>query len=71
MRELGFAIDIEEAGEGIVCAGAPILNSKCSPEAAISVSGLAARVSLEDLNTFGHRIRAETNRLSRQFGYDG
>src|SRR5204862_6415789 len=42
VRRRGYAIDLEETTEGVVCVGSPILGGDGRPEAAISVSGLRA-----------------------------
>jgi IclR family acetate operon transcriptional repressor len=53
IRSRGFAIDDEEHAVGLRCVGAPILDERGAPIAALSLSGPVARVTDDRLNALG------------------
>jgi DNA-binding IclR family transcriptional regulator len=65
IRRRGFAVDLEETTDGIVCIGAPILGADGRPEAAISLAGLRASLSspaaLESLGRTVARAAAQVS----------
>jgi DNA-binding IclR family transcriptional regulator len=69
-RKRGYSVDVEEAGEGIVCVGAPIFDADGFPVAAISLSGLSVRVRSRRMHELGRLIKDETQQLSRKLGWD-
>jgi DNA-binding IclR family transcriptional regulator len=70
IRDQGYAIDDEENEEGIRCVGAPILDNKGKPVAAISVSGPTVRVTKETIrDALMKEIVAGALEISRTLGY--
>lgn len=65
----GYAVDDEETEVGAACVGAPILGSDGFPVAAISVSGLAARLPEEARPVLGEEVRRSCDRISAQLGF--
>jgi DNA-binding IclR family transcriptional regulator len=68
IRRRGFAIDNEEATDGIVCVGGAIVGSDRRPEAAISLAGLRSRLSAERIETFGRMVARATAQVSSARG---
>jgi DNA-binding IclR family transcriptional regulator len=69
-RKRGYALDVEEAGEGIVCVAAPVRDATGVPVAAVSLSGLAAQVRRTRMHELGRLIKDETQEISRKLGWD-
>lgn len=69
-RKRGYSVDVEEAGEGIVCVAAPIFDADGFPVAAISLSGLGVRVRGKRMHELGRLIKDETQQLSGKLGWD-
>lgn len=65
----GYAVDDEETEMGAACVGAPILGSDGMPVAAISVSGLAARIPEESWPVLGREVRSWCDHISTELGY--
>ena len=62
MRRQGYAVDDEEARLGLRCVAAVVFNDCSEPFAAVSVSGMADRLTDERLPEIGaivHQIAAE------------
>jgi DNA-binding IclR family transcriptional regulator len=70
IRKRGYALDFEEAGEGIVCVAAPLFDADGYPVAAVSLSGLAAQVRGNRMHELGRLIKEETQQISRKLGWD-
>jgi len=69
IRAKGFALDIEECAEGVVCAAAPVFDATSTLVAAIAVSAPSIRVDPERLEgEIAPRVVAAANRLSRELG---
>jgi DNA-binding IclR family transcriptional regulator len=49
IRSRGYSLDLQEHEVGVCCVAVPILDDVGKPVAALSVSGPATRISLEDL----------------------
>lgn len=64
-RLRGFAIDLEEHGLGLHCVAAPIFDGTGEAVAALSVSGLAARLSEDDLDRIGPAVCANALAITR------
>ena len=62
MRRQGYAVDDEEARLGLRCVAAVVFNDCSEPFAAVSVSGMADRMTDDRLPEIGatvHKIAAE------------
>jgi IclR family acetate operon transcriptional repressor len=70
VRRTGYAIDLEEHEEGVVCVAAPILDREGLSVAAISISGPAERMRKADPRRIGELVRARTLRISAELGYE-
>ena len=70
IREQGYSLDMEEMEEGVNCVAAPIMNYENKVIAAVSVSGLASRITREHLENFLIEIVKETAmKISLNLGY--
>ena len=69
VRGQGYAIDDIEGEDNVRCVGAPILDHVGRPFAAMSLSGPAFRLSVEDLHKLSSLVVDVTQRISRQMGY--
>jgi DNA-binding IclR family transcriptional regulator len=56
VRRRGYAVDIEETTEGVVCIGSAILGPDGRPEAAISLAGLRAGLSATATLSLGRTV---------------
>lgn len=68
-RERGYSIDDEENEPGIRGAGAPVLDYRGWPVAALSVAGPVQRVSRERMHELGLATAAVARELSHRLGY--
>jgi DNA-binding IclR family transcriptional regulator len=58
IRESGYALDLGEHDEDVICVAAPISGPGRRPIAALSISGPAERLRRLDLPTLGRRVAA-------------
>ncbi len=65
----GFAVDDVEFEEGVRCVGAPVLDYRGIPIAAISVSAPVSRMSLARAREMGVLLREVVGRVSRAMGW--
>lgn len=68
IRAQGYGIDDEEFIDGLRCVSAPVYDAQGEALAAISVSGLTARMMEERLPTLGELVRAAANELTMALG---
>jgi IclR family transcriptional regulator, acetate operon repressor len=68
IRAQGYAIDDEEARMGLRCVAAVIFNDCGEPQAAISVSGMTSRVTVERLPELGRAVREVAAELTAAIG---
>ena len=68
-RQAGYAVDDEEEEIGIRCVGAPVLGVSGEVEAAVSVSGTAQQIRLEDLPRMGALVQEAAFEMSRRLGW--
>ena len=68
VRRRGFAVDMEETSEGIVCVGSAIVGSDGRPEAAISLSVVRARLSGEAIEGLGRMVARAAAQVSSARG---
>jgi IclR family transcriptional regulator, KDG regulon repressor len=69
VRKRGYSIDFMENEDGVCCTGAPILNHKGVPVAAMSVSGPLSRIEAEKLTKIGIEIANRARLVSKKLGY--
>jgi len=70
-RNRGYALDNEEWELGLRCIGAPVYNAAGNVIAAISISGLAARLTGPDFPGIIDAVRETAGAISRDLGYQG
>ncbi len=68
VRRRHFAVDLEEAAEGIVCVGAAIMGVDGRPEAAISLAGVRGTLSIGALEALGPLTEETASRISAARG---
>lgn len=71
VRQRGYAMDDEEIEIGLKCVAAPIFNYKKQPVAAISLSGMANRMTDDVLVDMAHDVIECAADISYQLGYRG
>ena len=64
IKTRGYAFDDEEDTEGVFCVGAPIRNSNGSAIGAISVSGLKANKTIDDMHEIGRIVLKHASEVS-------
>lgn len=64
----GFAVDDEEFRPGLRCVAAPVFNSQSEACCAISVSGLATRISSERIRALGTIVEQAAHDLTLNLG---
>lgn len=67
-RQRGYSVDDEEDAEGIVCIGAPVLDHRGGPAAAISVTGLKQGIAEWRIDQIGSVVAAHAAELSEKLG---
>jgi DNA-binding IclR family transcriptional regulator len=67
-RQRGFALDDQENELGGRCVAAPIINHLGEPIAAISISVPYQRLPDAEISTFGQRVMAAAQEISRRLG---
>lgn len=65
VRERGYAVDEHEFSQGLRCVASPVRDRRNEAIAAVSVSGLAARLTLERLPVVGAQVVDVAQRLSQ------
>ncbi len=68
VRRAGYALDNEELEIGLKCIAAPIRDHMGSVIAAVSVSGMAARIADKDIPRLAMMVMDSANKISRQLG---
>jgi IclR family acetate operon transcriptional repressor len=69
IRKRGFSIDDEENEAGVRCVGAAVTAADGEPLGAISVSGPAARLTLERAGELGPQVIETANEIARRLGH--
>jgi DNA-binding IclR family transcriptional regulator len=64
VRRRGYAVDVEETTEGVICIGTPILGADGRPEAAISLAGLRAGMPAAAIETLGRTVARTASQVS-------
>jgi len=68
IRAQGYAVDDEEARMGLRCVAAVVFNDCGEPQAAISVSGMTSRVTVERVPELGKAVREVAAELTAAIG---
>ncbi|NDR57156.1 IclR family transcriptional regulator [Pseudoruegeria sp. M32A2M] len=68
IRSQGFAVDNEEYVVGMRCVAAVVWSATAEPIAAISVSGLAARLTADATDDIAKEVRSAADQLTRAIG---
>ncbi|MCZ4351956.1 IclR family transcriptional regulator [Roseovarius aestuarii] len=68
IRHSGFAVDDEEHARDLRCIGAAVLGPSGEAIAAISVSGIAQRVTRERIQTVANKVMTAASQLSLRIG---
>jgi len=69
VKRLGYAVDDQEIMEGLRCVAAPIRNKNGEVQYAVSISGLAERLSGEYLENVKKAVIEAAAEISRLMGY--
>lgn len=69
IRTCGYSIDCAEQIEGLHCVGAPVLNHRGYPIAALWVTGPSFRFPESELPGIGKKVAAAAALISARFGY--
>ncbi len=67
-REFGYAGDLEENTNGVICVGAALLDETGYPTAALSISGAADRIATSRLAELGGLVRQAANAVTGEIG---
>jgi DNA-binding IclR family transcriptional regulator len=68
VRRRGYAIDDEEAEEGVRCIGAPIMSEAGHPMAAVSVSGPTSRITQQSVPGIAEHLMRCCREISASLG---
>ena len=69
VRTLGYAVDNEEAEEGLYCVGTAIFDARGEPRYALSLSGPANRFPRRTVAVIGEELRSVSAVISARLGY--
>jgi DNA-binding IclR family transcriptional regulator len=69
IKQMKYAVDMEENEDGIVCIGAPIFNFESFPIAAVSISVVANRVDLQLIREYADKVLLCAREISKLAGY--
>jgi DNA-binding IclR family transcriptional regulator len=64
VHQLGYAVDNEESTMGLRCIAAPVLDPKGMAVAAISISGPASRITVQETGALGSLVKAAAQVVS-------
>ena len=71
IREQGYALDQEEAVEGLRCVAGPVFNHAGRIVAAFSVAGPAPRLSPPRVTEIAQMVRETSEQISYRLGFRG
>jgi DNA-binding IclR family transcriptional regulator len=71
VRERGYAIDNEEAEDGVRCVGAAVLGNNGRPLGAISTSAPSFRLTMERVPAVADSVCRAARAISVESGYRG
>ena len=69
IRNQGYAVDYEEMTLGVRCAAAPVKNHAGEVNYCIGISGLAARMTDENLSKYLKKLKESAEMISKDLGY--
>ena len=69
VKENGYAVDNQESNIGAICIASPIYEANGRVQAAISITGLLFRTSLEELKQYLDVLNETTMKISKIYGY--
>jgi len=69
VRQRGYALDLEEEAQGIICIGAPVFDYRGKPKAAVWVTGPKFRIAEDQVAKIGETVAKHAATLSRRLGY--
>ena len=70
IKKDGYSVDMEEYVHGLICFGAPILDHKAMPIAAVSISLPTLRFTKEVGDEYPKLVKEAALRISRHMGYN-
>jgi len=68
-RQRGYALDLEEEADGVICIGAPVFDYRNRPHAAIWITGPKFRIPESHIAQIGVIVRKYAAALSLRLGY--
>jgi IclR family acetate operon transcriptional repressor len=71
IRQQGYAVDQEEAVEGLRCVAGPVINHRGQIVAAFSVAGPATRLTPARVREIAHLVRETSQEISYRLGHRG
>ena len=71
IREQGYAVDHEEAVEGLRCVAGPVFDHNGRVVAAFSVAGPATRMTSSRIPEVAHLVRETSRQISYRLGFKG
>ena len=71
VKAKGYAIDMEEEANGIICIGAPVFDYRGVVKAAVWVTGPKFRLSDDRIDQTGESVRKYALQLSKRLGFAG
>jgi DNA-binding IclR family transcriptional regulator len=69
VRSRGYATDLEEVSEGVVCLAIPLFNSSQRVEAAIGLTGTSAQLTSSTIPHFAAALQDTAHKISRELLY--
>lgn len=69
IRNRGYAVDRQEAVQGLICVGAPVFNRDGQVAGSISLSGSAQRMDENKIVELSEELLKTTGEVSRYMGY--
>jgi DNA-binding IclR family transcriptional regulator len=69
IRKRGFAIDLQEKYQNVVCVGAPVFSAASKSIAGISIAFQATNTDQKKLHHFGKILESFALRISKKLGY--
>jgi DNA-binding IclR family transcriptional regulator len=71
IRVQGYALDLEEFSQGLMCVASPIFNYSQKEIGAISISGPSQRMQEKNLEYLIALMKSTAQQISRRLGYNG
>lgn len=72
IRRVGYAVDNEEYGRGVICVAAPVYDYTGNAIAAVGIASLTVNHTMEEMvNLYVPLLLTEVNKLSQELGCSG